>query len=43
MAKKEVAVAKRVKISKSQKTMLGAVACAALILGVCLVFSVYFL
>lgn len=44
MAKKEgIAIAKRVKISKSQQTMLGAVACASLILGVCLVFSVYFL
>ncbi|MBR2855728.1 hypothetical protein IKE99_02170 [Candidatus Saccharibacteria bacterium] len=44
MAKKEgVALAKRIKISKSQRVMLGAVACASLILGVCLVFSVYFL
>ena len=44
MAKKEgIAIAKKVRISKSQQTMLGAVACASLILGVCLVFSVYFL
>lgn len=44
MAKKQgMAIAKRVKISKSQQVMLGAVACASLILGVCLVFSVYFL
>ncbi|MBR3131560.1 hypothetical protein IKG31_03215 [Candidatus Saccharibacteria bacterium] len=43
MAKVEVAVGKRLKISKSQKTMLGAVAIASLILGVSLVFSVYFL
>lgn len=43
MAKKDNAVGKRLKISKAQQTMLGAVAGAALILGVCLVFSVYFL
>ena len=43
MAKAEVAVGKRLKISKSQKTMLGAVAAASLVLGVSLVFSVYFL
>ena len=44
MKKKDgAAVEKRVKISKSQQVMLGSVACASLILGVCLVFSVYFL
>lgn len=43
MAKKEKAISKRIKISKAQQMMLGAVAAASLILGVCLVFSVYFL
>lgn len=43
MAKKEVAVGKRLNIDKSKRTMLGSVAVASLILGVCLVFSVYFL
>ena len=43
MAKKDNAIGKRLKISKAQQMMLGAVAAAALILGVCLVFSVYFL
>lgn len=40
---KDKAIGKRLKISKAQQMMLGAVAGAALILGVCLVFSVYFL
>ena len=40
---KDKAIGKRVKISKAQQVMLGTVAGAALILGVCLVFSVYFL
>ncbi len=43
MAKVGIAVGKRLKISKSQKTMLCSVAVASLILGVSLVFSVYFL
>ena len=43
MAKKGIALTKRLKISKSQQVMLGTVAGASLILGVCLVFSVYFL
>lgn len=43
MKKKNAGTGKKIKISKSQQIMLGAVACASLILGVCLVFSVYFL
>lgn len=40
---KNKAIGKRLKIDKAQRIMLGTVAGAALILGVCLVFSVYFL
>ena len=40
---RDKAIGKRLKISKAQQVMLGTVAGAALILGVCLVFSVYFL
>lgn len=40
---KDKAIGKRLKINKAQQMILGAVAGAALILGVCLVFSVYFL
>ena len=40
---KNKAIGKRLKIDKAQQMILGAVAGAALILGVCLVFSVYFL
>ncbi|MBR3319791.1 hypothetical protein IKG20_00570 [Candidatus Saccharibacteria bacterium] len=43
MAKFDKAIGKRLKISKAQRMMLLAVAGASLILGVCLVFSVYFL
>ena len=40
---KDNAIGKRLKISKAQQNMLGAVAGAAFILGISLVFSVYFL
>ncbi len=40
---KNLAIGKRLKIDKAQRTMLGVVAGAALILGVSLVFGVYFL
>ena len=40
---KNIAVGKRLKINKAQQNMLLAVAGASFVLGVCLVFSVYFL
>ena len=40
---KSIAVGKRLKISKAQQNMLAAVAGASLILGISLVFAVYFL
>lgn len=43
MAKRELAIGKRLKIDKAQRTMLATVAGAALILGISLVFGVYFL